>query len=66
MIRFIHPHRRRTIEEAIAFIESYEEGIASGSFVKYELNVRYSNGNEIRGQFGAKSGAVEFLRRLLK
>ena len=32
-------------------------------WVGYELNVRYSNGDEVRGQFEQKDEAIEFLRK---
>ena len=58
------PREVPSIEEAVAFLETYDEGEAAKPFVRCELNVRYSNGNEIRGQFLDKATAVEFLRRL--
>jgi hypothetical protein len=29
---------------------------------RYEVEVRYNNGDEVRGQFRDKSAAIEFLR----
>jgi hypothetical protein len=31
-------------------------------FTRYEVGVRYSNGDEIRGQFKDKATAIAFLR----
>jgi hypothetical protein len=50
------------IEEAIAFIESFNETKADAPFSRYEVGVRYSNGDEIRGQFKDKATAITFLR----
>jgi hypothetical protein len=51
----------RTVEQAIQFIEAYEETGKAREFVRYEVNVRYTNGDEIRGTFESKSEAVKFL-----
>lgn len=46
------------------FIQRYEELAAVTSFERYELQVRYSNGDEILGAFASKAAAVNFLRSL--
>lgn len=52
-----------TVEAAIEFIEKYDQGKGKdGDFRKYEVIVRYSNGDKIDASFGEKSGAVAFLR----
>ena len=51
-----------TVEDAVRFIQCYEELAAVTSFERYELLVRYSNGDEIRGAFASKAAAVNFLR----
>ena len=48
--------------EAIAFIESFDESRPETPFTRYEVGVRYSNGDEIRGQFMDKATAIIFLR----
>ena len=53
-----------TVEDAMRFIQCYEELAAVTAFERYELQVRYSNGDEIRGAFASKAGAVDFLRSL--
>ena len=59
----IPPHgSRRTPAEAIAFIESFDESKPNAPFTRYEVGVRYSNGDEIRGQFKDKTTAIVFLR----
>lgn len=50
------------VAEAIAFIESFDESKAERPFTRYEVGIRYSNGDEVRGQFNDKSTAVAFLR----
>jgi hypothetical protein len=51
-----------SIEEAIKFIENYDEQDSSKSVVKYEIEVRYNNGDRIRGEFEDKEQAIQFLR----
>lgn len=54
-------HELRSLQEAIDFVQGYEEG-NSKPLVKYEIQVRYNNGDRIEGQFADKVGAVTFLR----
>ena len=54
-------HRFDTVEEAVRYISNYGQSTSSSDFVRYELNVRYSNGDEVRGVFHEKDRAVEFL-----
>ncbi len=50
--------------EAIRYLESYQESRpCSAVAVKYEVDVRYSNGDEIHGIFQTKEAAIGFLRR---
>ena len=51
-----------TVADAIDFIEKYEEKQNVDGFVRYEVNVRYSNGDKITGEFEDKATAVVFLR----
>jgi hypothetical protein len=50
-----------TIDAAIRFIEHYDESGGQMEFVRYEVNVRYTNGDEIRGTFESKTEAIKFL-----
>lgn len=50
------------VAEAIAFIETFDESKPCEPFARYEVGVRYSNGDEIRGQFKDKTTAILFLR----
>jgi hypothetical protein len=51
-----------TVEEAIAFIRAYSAHESPKPILRYEIQVRYSNGDTIEGQFGDKQAAIEFLR----
>lgn len=53
-----------TIEDAVLFISAYNESTPSTEFAKYELNIRYSNNDEVRGTFREKERAVEFLKSI--
>ena len=55
------PHRFESIQDAVGYITSHDPSTPSSEFVKYELNVRYSNGDEIRGTFHDKQKAIDFL-----
>ena len=52
----------KTIGEAVDLIESYNEKESPTSFERYEIQIRFSNGNEIKGQFNDKASAIEFLQ----
>jgi hypothetical protein len=54
----------KDVNSAIALIEGYEEKAAGGRFSRYEVNVRYTNGDEVRGSFMSKPEAILFLRAL--
>jgi hypothetical protein len=51
-----------TIPEAVAYIDRYDETAATGPLVKYEILIRYDNGDKIDGEFHDKAAAVEFLQ----
>jgi hypothetical protein len=55
------PRTLGDVAEAIAFIEAFDESKPCEPFSRYEVGVRYSNGDEIRGQFKDKMAAVAFL-----
>ena len=56
--------RFQTTHEAIRFIENYDESVPASEFDRYELNVRYSNGSEVRGSFLDKKDCLDHLRLL--
>jgi hypothetical protein len=49
------------LDEAIAFVKGYENSSRSLSFQRYEIQIRYSNGDRIEGRFVDKQGAIQFL-----
>jgi hypothetical protein len=54
-----------TLAAAIGFIESYNDREPSPhGFVRYEVQIRYDNGNRIDGEFGSKEQATDFLKTL--
>jgi hypothetical protein len=56
-------HQVATVPEAISFIENYADTAGAAlPVVRYEIEVRYNNGNVIEGKFGDKESAVEFLQ----
>jgi hypothetical protein len=53
----------KSVDAAIEFIEKYDQTKGKdGDFRKYEVIVRYSNGDKIDASFGEKKQAVEFLK----
>jgi hypothetical protein len=50
-----------TVEDAIRRIRRYDDRLAPSPVVRYEIEVRYSNGDRIAGQFQDKETAVRFL-----
>ncbi len=54
-------HTLAGVAEAIAFIEAFNESKPDTPFIRYEVGVRYSNGDEVRGQFKDKAAAIAFL-----
>ena len=50
-----------SVEDAVLFVTDYDESISVSDFIRYELNIRYSNGDEVRGAFRQKERCVEFL-----
>jgi hypothetical protein len=53
-----------TVGEAISLIEEYAEQELVEGFVRYEVIVRYSNGDEVTGKFESKTEAVKFLNSM--
>jgi hypothetical protein len=50
-----------TVAEAITFVDRYNETAPAGPLVKYEVAIRYDNGDKIAGEFQDKATTVEFL-----
>ena len=58
-------HEFVDITDAVHFVSGHDHRVdVAGEFVRYELNVRYSNGDEIKGCFQTKNGAIDFLENL--
>ncbi len=51
-----------TVDDAIALVDNYDEMALTGPLVKYEVIVRYDNGDKIEGQFHDKATTIEFLQ----
>jgi hypothetical protein len=58
-------HEHATIQDAVKFITGYDESQPTDGFVKYEVGVRYNNGDSIQGDFTNKRTAIDFLEGLL-
>jgi len=60
-------HGRRTeckgVDEAITFLTSYNSQILEGPVLKYEIGLRYSNGDKINAEFENKEDAIQFTAR---
>lgn len=54
-------HAFESVSDALDFINEFDEAEHNGQFRKYELIVRYSNGDRIDATFSDKAGAKEFL-----
>ena len=52
------------IADAISFIYEFDYVSVSEDFVRYELNIRYSNGDEVRATYRFRNEAIEFLKKL--
>lgn len=55
-------HEVKTIDDAITFIETYKNDGLSKPIERYEIELRYNNGNLISGSFKDKESAIDFLR----
>jgi hypothetical protein len=51
-----------SIEEAIEFIEKYNEFPQLEVFVRYEVEIRFMNGDSAKGNYQDKERAIEFFR----
>ena len=53
-----------SIEDAVLFVSDHDESVSVSGFVRYELNIRYSNDDELRGVFCRKERCIAFLRSI--
>src|SRR5690606_21916186 len=49
------------IRDATSFINAFDDVTSSGVFQKFEIQVRFTNGDNIEAEFNSKHGALEFL-----
>lgn len=54
--------RADTIKDAIGFIQDYPQNRRASHFQRYEIQIQFTNGNEITGRFRDKVSAIAFLR----
>ena len=57
-------YRFESIEDAVDYVSKFDQSEPATKFVRYELNIRYSNGDEIRGVFEERGRAIKFLRSM--
>lgn len=50
-----------SVADAIQLVEGYDEAAPTGPLVKYEVLIRYDNGDKIEGQFQDRAATIEFL-----
>jgi hypothetical protein len=50
-----------TVEDAIHFVATYDEAAAHGPLVKYEVQIRYNNGDKIDAELQDKATTLDFL-----
>lgn len=53
-----------TVRDAIRFVASYDERTPQDDFVRYELNIRHTNGDEVRCTFRERERVIDFLESL--
>lgn len=58
-------HEVKSIAEAVAFIEEYTESKGRLKIHRYEIQVRYSNGDRIEARFQDKETVLRYLRGFL-
>lgn len=54
-----------SINDAIHFIEDYDQANGEHPFVRYVILIRYNNGDKIEGEFNDKASSTGFLRNYL-
>lgn len=57
-----HPNQYQDLEEAIEAVRSYDASLGANlPFVRFEVLIRYTNGDRIEASFAAASDTVDFL-----
>jgi hypothetical protein len=49
------------VNDAIQFVAGYSEDEACEPLLKYEVQIRYNNGDKVDAQFNEKAGVIDFL-----
>jgi len=57
------PTELGTVSAALEFLDSYRQAKSPSPVLRYEVIVRYTNGDQVQGTFGQKSEAVDFLKQ---
>jgi hypothetical protein len=52
-----------SVAEAIAFLSFYESASVQGKVYKFEIQIRYNNGDKITAEFTEKTAALDFLKK---
>jgi hypothetical protein len=52
----------QSVKDAVEFIEKYDEAPRLEVFLRYEIEIRYVNGDHIKANFKDKERTIEFLR----
>jgi hypothetical protein len=60
------PAEYLSVQDAIRFIETYQETPHQSPLVRYEVQVLYNNSDKIQGEFSSKGEAIQFLEKLLR
>ena len=56
------PSYLTTVEEAVLFINIYDDQAVTSPIIRYELEIKYNNNDQIEGKFADKELATNFLR----
>lgn len=59
------PTELATVEEAVRFLERYEEAPGTIPIQRYEIRIRYNNADSVEAAFADKADALGFLRTYL-
>jgi len=51
-----------TVDQAIAFVEDYKMGGTPAPILRYEIEIRFNNGNRYTAALSDKASALQFLR----
>lgn len=55
----------KTVKEAYNYITTYNEDVCNAKLVRYEILLRYNNGDKIEAQFTERQSALKFLMQYM-